>query len=210
MLTVYGVYRSRATRVYWLLNEIDMPFESVPVIQANRLADRDAPHAPLHTRSEPFLAINPNGHIPVIDDGGLVLCESLAITLHLARKYGGSLGPAGQDEDALMTMWSLWAATEVEPFSLKVQNEKDRQARAAAVEALRKPFAVLDAALARTGHVVGGRFTVADVNLAEVVRYASSAGELFDAAPHVAAWLAACQSRPAFRAMWDRREAEPA
>ena len=61
---------------------------------------------------------------------------------------------------------------------------------------------MLDAALAKDGHLVGGRFTVADINVAEVVRYAQAAPELFDAAPRVKAWLAACQARPAFRKMW--------
>ena len=69
---------------------------------------------------------------------------------------------------------------------------------------------MLDAALAKDGHLVGGRFTVADINTAEVVRYAQSAPELFDAAPRVKAWLAACQARPAFRKMWAERDKEPA
>jgi glutathione S-transferase len=80
----------------------------------------------------------------------------------------------------------------------------------AAVAALRQPFAVLDAALARHGHPVGGRFTVADINLAEVVRYAQAAPELFEAAPRVKAWLATCQARPAFKKMWEARDREPA
>ncbi|MCA3649552.1 MAG: glutathione S-transferase family protein, partial [Methylobacterium sp.] len=63
---------------------------------------------------------------------------------------------------------------------------------------------------AANGHLVGGRFTVADINVAEVIRYASPAPELFEAAPHVKAWLAACQARPAFKAMMDKRNAEPA
>ena len=45
----------------------------------------------------------------------------------------------------------------------------------AAVEALKGPFAVLDKALAKTGWLVGGRFTVADLNVAEIVRYAQAA-----------------------------------
>ena len=57
---------------------------------------------------------------------------------------------------------------------------------------------------------VGYAVTVADINLAEVFRYAMPAPELFQAAPRVAAWLAACQARPAFKAMMARREAEPA
>ena len=45
---------------------------------------------------------------------------------------------------------------------------------------------------------------------AEVVRYALTAPELFEAAPRVKAWLAGCHARPAFKAMWAKREAEPA
>ncbi|MBI3711023.1 MAG: glutathione S-transferase N-terminal domain-containing protein, partial [Proteobacteria bacterium] len=76
MLTIYGVYRSRASRNIWLANELGIRFKHVPVIQANRLADPAATGAPLHTRSAEFLKVNPNGHIPSINDDGLVLHES--------------------------------------------------------------------------------------------------------------------------------------
>jgi len=79
----------------------------------------------------------------------------------------------------------------------------------AAIAALRGPFAVLDQALEKH-FLVGGRFTVADINVAEIVRYAQRAPDLFAAAPRVKAWLAACQSRPAFKKMWEAREKEPA
>jgi glutathione S-transferase len=216
MLTIYGVYRSRASRNLWLAGELGIPFKHVPVIQLYRLADPQA--APIHTRSPEFLKVNPNGHIPSIDDDGLVLHESLAINLYLAKKHGGPLAPANVAEDGLMTMWSLWAATEVEPHSLQIVThrvskppaERDARIAQAAIDTLRAPFAVLDKALAASGFVVGGRFTVADINVAEVVRYAMPAPELFDAAPRVKAWLAACHARPAFKAMMAKREAEPA
>lgn len=218
MLTLYGVHRSRASRNIWLAGEIGLPFHQVPVIQAYRLADPDAADAPLHTRSPAFLAINPNGRIPSIDDDGLLLHESLAINLYLARRYGGALGPADPAEDGLMGMWSLWAATEVEPHSIQVlynlaakpPAERDAALAAASVEALRAPFAVLDEALAVTGFAVGGRFTVADINLSEVVRYAMPAPELFEPYPALSAWLRACHDRPAFRAMMEARDLEPA
>src|SRR3954453_18945322 len=120
MLTIYGVYRSRASRPIWLAHEIGLPFRHVPVMQAYRLSAPDAPDALLNTRSPGFLRINPNGHIPTIDDDGLVLHESLAIALYLAKRYGGALGPADIAEDGQMGMWALWAATEVEPQSLQV------------------------------------------------------------------------------------------
>jgi glutathione S-transferase len=218
MLTIYGVYRSRASRNIWLAGELGIPFRHVPVMQLYRLASPEAAKGVLHTKSPEFLKVNPNGHVPSIDDDGLVLQESLAINLYLAKKHGGPLAPANLAEEGQMTMWALWAANEVEPHSLAVLNhrvakppaERDPKVAATAIEALRAPFAVLDKALAATGYVVGGRFTVADINTAEVVRYAMAAPELFEEAPRVKAWLAAAHARPAFKAMWAKREAEPA
>lgn len=203
MLTIYGVYRSRATRNIWLAGELGIPFKHVAVTQPYR-----AHAAPIHSRSPEFLKINPNGHVPAIDDDGLILCESLAINLYLARKHGGPLAPANIAEDGQMTQWSIWAITEVEGRAIEVM--RDPKGATAAIEALKAPFAVLDAALAKTGYVVGGRFTVADINVAECVRYASAAPQLFEAAPNVKRWLAACQARPAFKEMWAKRDAEPA
>lgn len=216
MLTIYGVYRSRASRNIWLANELGLPFKHVPVIQHYRLPDAKAADAPLHTRSAAFMKVNPNGHIPSIDDDGLVLHESLAINLYLARKHGGPLAPASIAEDGEMGMWALWAALEVETHALNILynrtgNPDVPKAMAdAAVESLKAPFAVLDGALAKTGFLVGGRFTVADLNVAEIMRYAQAEPKLFEAAPRVKAWLAACQARPAFKKMWEARDKEPA
>lgn len=219
MLTIYGVYRSRASRNLWLAEELAAPFKHVPVIQHYRLKDAAAADAQINTRSPAFLKVNPGGQIPAIEDDGLVLTESLAINLYLAKKHGGPLAPSNVAEDGQMTMWTLWAATTVEPQSILVlyhrlgnpTGEKKPKVADAAVAALRGPFAVLDAHLAKNGgHMVGGRFTVADINVAEVVRYAMPAPELFEAAPNVKAWLAACHARPAFKAMMQKRDAEPA
>jgi glutathione S-transferase len=117
-----------------------------------------------------------------------------------------------------MSTWTAWALTEVEPQSIQVlyhrvakpAAERDPKIADAAVAALKAPFAVLDKALADSGYVVGGRFTVADINLAECVRYAQAAPELFEPNPNVKAWLAKVQSRPAFKAMMAKRDLEPA
>src|SRR5215212_1355635 len=166
MLTIYGVYRSRASRNIWLANELGVPFKQVPVIQHYRLKEPIAADV-LHTRSPQFLKVNPNGHVPTIEDDGLVLHESLAINLYLAKKHGGQ-----------MAMWSLWAVTEVEGPALAIAQNGPADGP---LTALRAPFAVLDQALAKDGHLVGGRFTVADINVAEIVRYAQRAPALFDA-----------------------------
>lgn len=218
-LTIYGCYRSRATRNIWLANELGLSFIHVPVIQAYRLADPNAADAPVHTRCAEFLKVNPNGHIPSIDDDGFVLHESLAINLYLARKHGGPVAPKDVQEEGLAAMWSLWAATECETQALNLNyhlaayppEKRDPAIVAAALAALPAPFAVLDKALAEGGgYVMGGRFTVADINVAEIIRYAKPATQLFDAAPNVKAWLDKLHQRPAFKAMWAAREAEAA
>jgi len=218
-LTLYGVLRSRASRNVWLLNELGASCERVLVIQAYRLADPAAPDAPLNTASPSFRAVNPNGLVPTLRDGDLVLNESLAINLYIAKKHGGPLAPANLAEDGLMTMWTLWAATECEPHTIQILYHRvgnptvtpDPAKADAAVVALRRPFGVLETALRDGGgFVVGGRFTVADINLAEVLRYAQPAPELFAEYPAVKAWIEACQARPAYRAMMEARNAEPA
>jgi glutathione S-transferase len=209
-LKIYGTAKSRAARNLWLINEIGVPFEHVEIVQAYNKTRDDQ----MLCRDPAFLAINPNGHIPAMDDDGLVLWESLAINQHLARKYGGALGPKNLEEEALITMWSLWAANECEVNTLAIlqkgptapAEKRDGAATEAAVKALKAPFAVLDKALAKNGHLVGGRLTVADINVAMVLVYARAVSELFDAAPHVKAWIDGLIQRPAYKAMLKLRE----
>ena len=105
-----------------------------------------------------------------------------------------------------MTMWSFWAVTEVESHALQIlyhralKPEAEREPIKAdeAVEVLRKPTAILEAELKKTGgFLVGGRFTIADLNVASVYSYAKPAPELFTDAPHVLKWLDDALARPA-------------
>lgn len=216
MITIYGVARSRASRNIWFLKECGAAWRHVPVVQHYR-SDR-APDA-LHTRSPEFLALSPEGAVPVMEHDGLVLGESLAINLYLAQVVGGEMGPRDVAESAHMTASALYAATAIEPQAIKilyaymdgrVGTDAGRAEIAAAAEALLRPLAVLEAGLGKDGHPVGGRFTVADVNLAEVLRYAQRAPGLLQRFPAVDGWLRDCQARPAFLEMMAMRDAEPA
>jgi glutathione S-transferase len=215
MLTLYGAFRSRASRPLWLLNEIGLDFVHVPVLQAHRLPDPGAPGAPMHTASPEFLAINPMGQIPAMREGGLILTESMAICLHIARVHGGAVGPQDSDELALAENWAFFAATGIEPPALEIlqtpADAPDAAARiAAAAGRLARPLARLEGHLAGgRDWLMGGRFTVADIMVAECVRYAAGHPPAMAAVPAVAAWLARAQARPAFRRMWEARLAEP-
>src|SRR4029450_6484840 len=97
MITIYGVHRSRASRNIWLAHELGIPFKLVPVVQHSRLKEPISADL-VHTKSPSFLKVNPNGHIPTMEDDGLVLHESLAINLYLAKKHGGPVAAAKLSE----------------------------------------------------------------------------------------------------------------
>jgi glutathione S-transferase len=195
-LKIYGVPQSRAYRVLWMAQECGVPYEHVMT------GTKD-------TQAADFLAINPNGHIPAIDDNGLKLWESLAINLYLARKYGKELAPKSIEEEGQALQWSFWVMTECEKHVLAVlfhkaflpEDKRDPKQVDAALAALKKPMAVLDAALKKgNGHLMGGRFSVADLNVASVFSWLRPAKEALEANPAISSWLRACLGRPAAKA----------
>ena len=199
-LRIYGIAKSRAFRNIWAATELGLPYEHVPI---------DFSGGPKSTKSAEFLAVNPMGQVPVIDDDGFVLWESMAINLYLAKKHGaGGLYPSRLEDEARAWQWSLWGMTEVERpvltamFNRAILPESQRDAAAAdaAETALAQPFGVLEGVLGRTSHLLGDHFTVADLNVASILAWARPAQIDFSAFPKVAEWLKNCAERPAARA----------
>src|SRR5437868_1380878 len=164
-LRVYGIARTRAFRVLWIAKELDLDYEHIPLeIGAAGAGKPD------------YLAINPNGRLPAIDDGGFILWESLAITLYLAKR-SGRLYPATLEGEARAWQWSLWSVQEVDRgvniWSLHAirlpAGERNPQRRAEALKVLDAPFRVLDSALADRPYLLGPEFSVADLNVAAVI-----------------------------------------
>ncbi len=197
-LKIYGVARSRAFRILWMAKELGLDYEHVKVDFATG-----------ETRQPGFLALNPNGHVPVIDDDGFILWESMAINLYLAKKYGtGGLYPTRLEDEARAWQWSFWGMTEVErPVLTAMMNravypegKRDCAAADAAEQALGQPLKVLDGALSRSANLLGDHFTVADLNVASILAWARPAQIDMSAVPKVAEWLKNCAERPAARA----------
>ena len=195
-LKIYGIARTRAFRALWMAKELGLDYEHDPV----EIGDAGA-------RTPEFLAINPNGRLPVIVDDGFVLFEFLAITLYLAKKHSlGRLYPGTLQGEARAWQWSLWAVTEVDRgvniWSLHAVRlppaEQDLAKRAEALKVLVAAFRVLDAAVAAHPYLLGPDFTVTDLNVAAVI---SRAIEMdLGAVPNLKAWLTRCLDRPAARA----------
>src|ERR1019366_2961448 len=103
MTKLYGTSRSRSARSLWALEELGVKYEHLPI-------------ATTEAKSAENLKRNPNGHVPVLEDDGIVVWESMAINLYLAEKYGkNSLWPPEPAAHADIYKWSFWALTEVEP-----------------------------------------------------------------------------------------------
>jgi glutathione S-transferase len=208
MVTLYGVYRSRASRPLWVLGETGMDFAHVPVIQAYRVPEGADPGM-WTTETPAFRAVNPMGQIPALVDGDLVLTESMAMALYLARKAGPGIGPRDPAEDGAMENWAFFAATSIEPQSVAIlQAPAGGPAVVEAAVKLTRPLARLEAHLAGRDWLMD-RFSVADICVAECLRYAQGQAGLVEAHPVTFGWLARCQARPAFRAFWAKRLAEP-
>jgi glutathione S-transferase len=196
---IYGVARSRAFRTLWMAEELGLDYERV------RLDFADG-----GTRRPEFLAINPNGHIPAIDDAGFRLWESMAINLYLAKKYSagpGGLYPPRLEDEARAWQWSFWGMTEVERPALTAllnrigpEDRRDAAAADAAERALGAPLAVLDAAVSASRYLIGERFTVADLNVASILTWARQARVDLSGFARAEAWLKACHDRPAAQA----------
>ena len=197
-LKIYGVARSRAFRTLWMAKELGLDYDHVKVDFATG-----------ETRTPAHLALNPNGHIPIIAEDGFVLWESMAINLYLAKKHSlGRLYPTRPEDEARAWQWSFWGMTEVERpvltalFNRAILPEDKRDAAAAdsAERVLAQPLKVLDGVLGRGTNLLGDNFTVADLNVASILSWARPANVNVAPFPKVAEWLKNCAERPAARA----------
>jgi len=192
-MKLYGIPASRAFRSIWAAEEVGVDYELVPT------------HFVGDSKKPEYLQINPNGRIPALVDDDVVLFESMAINLYLAKKYGGKLYPADAADEARAIQWTLWGMTEVEDSLIQIfvnkimlpEEQRDSALVASATEKLQRPLAVLDAHLAKRDYLLGSDFTIADLNLAGTVATGSIAEVDFSEFGNAARWLSACTGRPA-------------
>jgi glutathione S-transferase len=191
-MKLYGAAYSRAGRCIWMLEEIGQSYEHVGTSPRGE------------TRTPEMLKLNPNGHVPVLDDDGYVIWESLAINQYLAEKTG-TLWPAGVQAHGRIAQWSLWAMTEVEPHLVTMlmhmmvlpEDQRSPAAIEQAKVALAKPMQVLNEHLAGRPYLLGSDFNVGDLNVCSVLGLATMLHYDFSPFANVGAWLGRCNSRPA-------------
>src|SRR5579864_5112052 len=149
-LTIHGSPRSRTLRVLWMAAELGLEFGHDPVAF-------DDPAL----KSAEFLALNPAGAIPTIEDGAFALAESLAINLYLAKRHDlGGLYPASPEGEAQAWRWSLWAQGQLEPWVMRDALLADVRAAVAphAGPVIAASLATLERALADRDWLLGEGF----------------------------------------------------
>lgn len=157
-----------------------------------------------------FLALNPNGKIPVLEDDGFVLWESRAINGYLASlKPEAGLYPADAKQRALVDQWSYWQAIHIGPAIQRIAFERllkpmfgMGEADEAVIDAQMKELAqflpVLDSALSGNEWICGD-LTIADFALASVFVYRGPSGLDLDAYPDIEAWMKRMEARPSWQ-----------
>jgi glutathione S-transferase len=191
-LVIYGSPRSRTMRTLWLAAELGLDYEHVPYAW-------DSPAL----KSPEFLALNPAGAVPMVVDEGVVVAESMAIALHLARRYGDAgpepLYPHGLQAEADVLRWSLWAQGQLEPWVQQDARLSDLRAGVAAPmqDEVGRSLATLERGLAGRDWLAVDHFTVADLNVAGVLSPSRAQHLPIAEHPRVAGWLARCYARPA-------------
>jgi glutathione S-transferase len=196
-IVLYYAPMTSATRIHWALEELGVDYEKKKVDLA----------AGEQKRPE-FLALNPNGKVPLLVDDGHPIFEGLAILLHLGERYGVDRGlfPAPGPERSEAFQWIAWAhVTLVETLSRLLRNTSDRfpaderneKAGAGARREIAELLGIVDRHLAGREFLVGSTFSLADVALSGFIPFMSRNGVDLAAFERTNAWVARCIARPA-------------
>jgi glutathione S-transferase len=191
MLRLYGSARSRGLRVLWMAGELGLTYDHKDWL----------PRSP-ETRTPEFRALNPNLRVPVIDDDGFILSESMAINFYLAKKHKSPLYPSDPKHEALALQWSLWETDRLDRQLVNYvrhsqelpEAERKPDIAEAAWKEIVPAFDALEAALAKSEWLAGPAFSVGDLNVASALYRAL----VIDLAkwPRLKAWLHRCWERP--------------
>jgi glutathione S-transferase len=160
-------------------------------------------------------AVHPLGKIPGMRHGEVALCESKAIVTYIDRTFGGpKLIPDDPRGAAEVEQWVSMVNTAIDPCMVRTylmnyvfpkgpDRRPDRAAIDGVLPAMRRQIDLLDKAVAKTGYLAGGGFTLADINLLPILHYVQrfpEGAEMVKSAKSLSAYFARHSERPSFKA----------
>jgi glutathione S-transferase len=200
MITLWGT--GRGFRVVWLLEEMGLPYRLRPVDLL-----KGAEHDP------EFLAINPCGFIPALQDGDMIMVESIAIMEYLLGRYESQipLAPAPSDanfgtyqqflhlgEAGLAAMLYFYVITK----NIAPEAERNNWTARESIEIFRNRMQLVTRQLARAPYMAGDSFTAADISVTYALTFARAAAGLTIGDAEMDYW-ARMTSRPAYKRALD-------
>jgi glutathione S-transferase len=206
MLQLYGSEKTRAFRVLWLLEELNLPYKHMALNFA----------AGEH-KSPDYLKLNPSGKVPVLVDGSLVIHESSAILLHLLDSYGeGSSLEISRDKRTELYQWLFYGSSELEQglwtaarHSFVYPPEKRIEAAVASGRAeFTSQLPYLSKMLGDKLFLLGDQFTIADILIAHILLWGSQQQKLDLVFDNINQYLKRCVSRPNYSKLVDRFKSE--
>ena len=198
MLKIYGSKTSsNVQKVLWCCGEIGLAFERIEIGEAFG-----------GLRSAGYLALNPNGLMPTIDDDGFILWESNVIVRYLAARHSmGRLYPADPAERADCERWMDWQQTSLVPqmgpaFRALLRQPREEMPEAqlkAVIEKAANLWRMLDARLANRPFIGGDALTIADIALGNAVHRWFKLPIDRPELPRLRAWYDRCCGRAAYQ-----------
>ena len=190
MMKLYWSPRSRSFSALWLMEETGQPYE-----RALTDISTGAQKAP------EYLAINPMGKVPALQDGEVTLAEAAAICAYVAERYPEArlAPPVGDALRAKYLYWLFFAPGCIEPAMVQVATKIEMNPVAAGWGNAQRVFDVLDAALEKGPWILGETFSAADVAIGSGLNFAVRLFKMIPSRPSFDAYIARCMERPAFQ-----------
>ncbi|MFA1263698.1 glutathione S-transferase family protein [Xanthomonas axonopodis pv. fascicularis] len=196
-ITIWGRRNSSNVRkALWCAEEAGVAYSSIEV--GGAFGGNTTPE---------YRALNPNGLVPTLQDGALVLWESNAIVRYLAAQYAPALYPHAPAERALGDRWMDWTTSTFAGVFRDLfwgvlrtpEAERDHARIAAALTHSGELLARADAALAQQPYLSGEQFAMGDIPLGSFIYAWFEMPIERPELPHLQAWYARLRARPAYR-----------
>lgn len=196
-MKIYGHPMSTCTRkVLATLAETGTPHELIVIDFATQ-----------EHKSPGYLARQPFGQLPALEDDGFAMYESRAMCRYIDDKAGHKVTPNNLHARAAMEQWISVEQSNFTPHAMKFvyhhvfQRPQEPAVLEAAAQSVEKCVQIMDAQLAKTAFIAGDQFTLADISFAPYFEYtaATPLKDLYAKYPHVTAWWSKVSERPSWQ-----------
>ncbi|UQA59121.1 glutathione S-transferase family protein [Polyangium aurulentum] len=196
-LKLYYAPMTSADRVHWALEELGVPYEKVKLDLAAG-----------EQRKPEYLALNPNGKVPLLVAEGKPIFEGLAILLYLGERFGVDKGlfPPPNADRAEAFKWMAWASVTLYEATVRLlrntlerfpADERNPKVAEGARNDLAQAIGILDRELDGKEYLVGNQFSLADIAVVSALPFLARFGVDLSPFTNVNAWIERCTSRPA-------------